>query len=199
VETDSCPCGSEEREALCCGLTPAKQERRPGLQKQIQPSRWTCLPTAFAMVMDVPVASLMVILGRDDDRGFHVQELLGIAMALGRDFTPFEAAPDMDRAQCWDCEGKGWLAGVPCTKCGATGFELLPALVLPTFSGLLTCRSGVLVGRRCDTGKDHAVAWCHVTQKILDPERGVYDLELFQIDTFWSTPAGVGCVQATKM
>lgn len=48
---------------------------------QKQPNEWTCLPTAFAMLLDVPVSEVLSWLGREgDEGGFHPQELIEWAL-----------------------------------------------------------------------------------------------------------------------
>lgn len=182
----------------------AAKPSRPGLPKLTQSSRNTCVPTAFAMVLsrrDPEVAVLILgqllhALGRDDDRGYHVQELLSLAMDYGTWFMPFDANPDMERAPCWDCGGDrevrkqvsidGDSDLFPCNRCDGSGQESLPPMKLKPLNEVMEQCDGVLVGQRKGTSHFHAVAWCSKTQKCLDPEEGVYDIERFEIDTFWA-------------
>lgn len=55
---------------------------------QKQPNNWSCLPTAFAMVCDMPVADLIKRIGHDGSErifdgprpevGFHIQEIIHV-------------------------------------------------------------------------------------------------------------------------
>jgi len=74
---------------------------------QLQPKR-LCLPTAFAMALDMPVADLLVAVGHDGSdiifpgvaeplcrRSIHIQELIDIALARGFAVTPIELFPTL--------------------------------------------------------------------------------------------------------
>lgn len=169
--------------------TPVLPMSRPGLPKLVQPSRTSCLPTAFCMVIgkESPAIAHHLLghflhaLGRDDARGFHVQELLGLALGEGYAFIPFEVAPDLERAPCFACG----CSGAACDSCNGTGFEALPPLFLPALEDLLRKHDGVMLGTVAGQSEHHAVAWCHVTQKILDPHGAVYDFDKFNLEVFW--------------
>ena len=70
-----------------------------------------CVPTSFAMVLDVPVAHLLTEIGHDGSeilypdlpepagrRGFHVQELLEPCLWRGFAATPIEVFPVSEHA-----------------------------------------------------------------------------------------------------
>jgi hypothetical protein len=76
------------------------------MRLQRQPNRWSCLPTSFAMVLDVPVEELLRSIGHDGSeiafptepepacrRGFHIQECIDVALRLGCAVTPIELFP----------------------------------------------------------------------------------------------------------
>lgn len=188
-------------------LESIKVPKRPGLPHLQQPSKWTCLPTSFAMVFSKYeheaagglLLSILNQLGRDDERGFHVQEFLSIAVTLGMAFMPFEFEPVVDPAPCR--EG-AWRDGqcmrehqtsvhgdsdwFPCEDCGGTGHQGQPPLVLWPIENLMKQSDGVLLGKRKGATHFHAVAWCKDTQLCLDPEEGIYALDNFQPITFWA-------------
>jgi hypothetical protein len=76
------------------------------MRLQRNPNRWSCLPTAFAIALDVPVAEVIKRIGHDGSevafrgqrepncrRGFHIQECIEVALSLGIAVTPVEAFP----------------------------------------------------------------------------------------------------------
>lgn len=152
------------------------------------------------MVMGIQVQDVLGELGRDDERGFHVQELLSIGVEFGFAFVPFEFEPEVERAPC--TAGK-WVDGecvnevqvdvfgssdyVPCASCNGTGLLPKAPLVVLSIDGLMRVHNGVLFGKRKDASHLHAVAWCRETQLVLDPEQGIYNLDGFEPETFWAS------------
>jgi hypothetical protein len=80
--------------------------RARNMRLQRQPNRWSCLPTAFAMALDVPVEEFLRRIGHDGSdiafpaepepmcrRGFHIQECIEVALKLGYSVTPIELFP----------------------------------------------------------------------------------------------------------
>lgn len=77
------------------------------MQLQKMPARGLCLPTAFAMALDIPVESLLTRLHGWHDvvfpgqpeplcwRGVHIQELIRIAQDYGYAVTPREMYPQI--------------------------------------------------------------------------------------------------------
>lgn len=74
---------------------------------QVKRHHWACLPTAFAMALDVPVEEFIRLIGHDGSeivcpslaepagrRGFHEQECVSAALALGFACTPIELIPN---------------------------------------------------------------------------------------------------------
>ena len=65
---------------------------------QKQPNHWSCLPTAFAIAVEMPVSKIIEMLGHDGgepvfsgsrpERSFHIGELAILALKLGFSFTP---------------------------------------------------------------------------------------------------------------
>jgi hypothetical protein len=78
------------------------------MQLQIKPTRWTCVATAFAMALDVPVQAVFDEIGHDGSdilfadlqepmrrRGHHIQECIWAALRLGHSVTPVELVPQI--------------------------------------------------------------------------------------------------------
>jgi len=76
------------------------------MELQKMPDKGLCLPTSFAMALDVPVSDLMKRLNGDHYsrvfsdkrephcwRGTHIQECIQIALSLGFAVTPLELWP----------------------------------------------------------------------------------------------------------
>lgn len=76
------------------------------MKLQIKPNPWSCIGTAFAVVLDIPVADLFGIIGHDGSqiafpalpdpiarRGFHIQECIAVCLKLGYAITPVELFP----------------------------------------------------------------------------------------------------------
>jgi len=147
------------------------------LKIQTTPNRWSCLPTAFAIALDVRTGKLIKWLGHDGSRvvrpelpepecyiGFHIQELIGYAWWLGRAVTPFEANP------------RSHVGGAAVKIEFAAGNDR-------RLLAVLHANSGVLTGQSVATGSHHAVAWDG--SKIYNPTGEIQDLDAFAINTFW--------------
>lgn len=75
------------------------------MQLQYKPTRWTCLATAFAMALDIPVKRFFQLAGHDGSeiifpgldpncrRGFHHDEAVRVALTLGYSATPIQLFP----------------------------------------------------------------------------------------------------------
>jgi hypothetical protein len=157
---------------------------------QEQPSKWSCLPTAFAMVMSTPAHLVVESIGHDDQRGFHVQECLTVALSLGWVFSPHEFNPMMDQVKCRNprCDFGNVMVSphvvTECPECHGTGAWNLSPRITPLVD-LMAWHHGVLTGRLQGADGHHAVAWDCKLQKCLDPRGIVIGLESFEPDTFW--------------
>jgi hypothetical protein len=73
------------------------------MKLQKSPNRWSCLPTAFAIVLGTPVKEIIDAIGHDGSeifwpgyieplrrRGFHIQELINYCFLEYYLVTPFE-------------------------------------------------------------------------------------------------------------
>lgn len=143
----------------------------------LQKNRWSCVVTSFAMVLDVPVLSILEIVKHDGSeiywpelpepncrRGFHIQEMIDVCYLLGALVTPFQARPTSISA-------------------GANFLRIPQTFVSPEerITRALT-KKGILIGETLD-GQKHAVAWDG--ERVFDPAGGISDIALFQIETFW--------------
>ena len=84
---------------------------------QIKPERWMCLPTAFAMVVNKPIGRVLLDLGHDGSeiistnpepscrRGFHIQEIIRLAIRYHYSMTPIEVAYQLEK---WPKEIVDW-------------------------------------------------------------------------------------------
>jgi len=76
------------------------------MRLQTKPNPWSCVGTAFAMVLDIPVSDLYGIVGHDGSeiafpalpdpmarRGLHIQECIAACVKLGYAVTPIELFP----------------------------------------------------------------------------------------------------------
>lgn len=138
------------------------------------PNGWSCLPTAFAMVMNLEPKVVIWYIGHDGsdepyDReglkaGFHEQECIEVASRFGYACTPIEAVPTISP----------YLGlGTQDARSIYFGKELADNWV--RFLRHLDGTCGVLTGTYTFPGdsapiRGHAVAWDGVTtQKIHDP------------------------------
>jgi hypothetical protein len=142
-----------------------------------QPNKWSCLPTAFAMAMEVELDWLIKQIGHDGSeilypdlkdperrRSFHHQEI--IQVALRNDFTVTPLIPNYTLFP-----GKGENHRLDISVSDDILFELMSRY------------SGVLVGETY-SGLRHAVAWDrHI---ILDPNGWKYNRDRFIMEVFWA-------------
>lgn len=142
----------------------------------IQPNRWTCLPTSFAMVLCRTLDEILAGVGHDGSeilwpdlpeprcrRGFHIQEMISYAWSQGFTVTPFQAVP---RLAPDDLE---------------TPVSIRPLVDLRQ---ILDGRIAVLTGLS-GRGSPHAVAWDG--KLIRDPNGETYGLDKFALEAAWLT------------
>jgi len=145
-----------------------------------QPSRWSCLATSWAMVLDVPVEVLFTLVGHDGGeilypsspeparrRSFHPAEFIHPALGAGFAVVPVERRP------CWrNPEG-----GVDYVK-HAGGNDRMIATFMSRFDGVITGET--------PRGLSHAVAWDHRARLIHDPSGDYRQRTYMTIHTFWA-------------
>jgi len=136
------------------------------LQQRSEP--WMCMPLAFAMALDVPVADVLAALGHDGSeiafpnlpeplcrRCFHIQEFVQVALVRGYAVTPVELFPVLQP--------------------GSIGLLRLtvnyPDGNWPRFDRTIRTSRGVIDGTGARFG--HAVAYDH--GRIYDPKGPVYE------------------------
>jgi len=140
------------------------------MKLQAKPTPWSCIGTAFAMVLDISVAEFFGLVGHDGSqiafptlpdpmarRGLHIQECIAACLRLGYAVTPVELFPVIQ----------------PTTP-GENNILVLfgedESANWERFGQTIRTSTGVLegVGRRCL----HAVAYDHGT--IFDPDGDQY-------------------------
>jgi hypothetical protein len=145
------------------------------IHSQIKIERWQCLPTAFAMALDTPVADILKEVGHDGGkiafrdlpepmrrRGFHVQELIDVCLARGYAVTLIELFPAMVNA-----------VNAPVSVI----YSNMQAGV--RFTKAIFSTRGVMEGRKARPGSEprgHALAYDH--GKVYDPDGGEFDFSL---------------------
>lgn len=140
---------------------------------QKQSNKWSCLPTAFAMALNLPVEDVILIIGHDGSdklfpsqeepycrRSFHIQELIDVSLKHGYSVTEILLHSYLEvMDEIIDVQEFGKERMVDYLK----------------------NYTGVLIGRQ-DNGTPHAVAWDGVD--ILDPNGTVYNLIHFNVNMF---------------
>lgn len=144
---------------------------------QKQPNNWSCLPTAFAMILELPVEHLITLIGHDGSeikypqlkepfcrRSFSPHEFFHILLELGYACTPilkeYELGAD-EEVQCRTSE---------------------------FMDNMLRTYSGVICGVT-SRGNRHSVAWDR--RMIFDPTGIKYFKEDFGVEVFFIvTPLG---------
>jgi hypothetical protein len=137
------------------------------MRLQRKPERWMCLPTSFAIALDMPVATVLAEIGHDGGKlanpllpeplcraGFHIQELIDVCLRHGLAVTPIELCPVLSPGPKYEphevfTDEAGW----------------------QRFARAISTSRGVIegIGRR----SFHAVAYDH--GRIYDPDAGEYD------------------------
>lgn len=151
------------------------------MKLQKNPSDWACLPTSFAMVLDMPVLEVLEKIGHDGSeivwpmlsnphnrRSFHIQEMIDLCWDLGKLVVMFQTKP-----------------------CNSPYPHIEPINVPMKFTPeerfkKLIHYPGVFTGVT-NEGVGHAVAWDG--RMIFDPKGKVYSdfkAAKFLIETFWA-------------
>lgn len=123
------------------------------MKPQTSPNWYSCLPTAFAVALGIPVRDLLVELGHDGSqivfsaepeplcrRAFHVQEFLG--PCLRRGYVPLlvEAAPAIESS-----DGEKFVVAFTNTH-------------IERLTAYMEAYAGVVIGDK-PNGTGHALAW----------------------------------------
>lgn len=140
---------------------------------QIQPNRWSCLPTAFAIATGIPIEKIIEYVGHDGSdiifpeykepycrRSFHPQELIDVCLQKNFMVVPIEKQPTVIVMDC--------VHPVSMNR-GRMDYYLI------NYTGVLTGTSR--------TGIPHAVAWA--SDRVLDPNGTEYNLVNFTVETFF--------------
>jgi hypothetical protein len=149
------------------------------MELQIKPNRWSCTPTAFAMVLGVPVSHLLEWTGHDGSevlfpdlpepahrRGHHIQELIEVCLWLGYSVTPIELFPQIAATP----QRTGGLV-FPDHRAEVVIFGNSPEVNWRRFNLTISSGRGVITGMGHNCG--HAVAYDCGT--IYDPDGRQYE------------------------
>lgn len=146
---------------------------KKNLNLQLQPNEWSCLPTAFAIVLGISLEKVVEDIGHDGSdiifpdldepyrrRSFHIQELIDVCMFRDIGVIPIEHNPESEVK------------------------ELIYKLQMPAkrLDYYILKYTGVLTGLS-SSGSSHAVAWDG--EKVLDPNGSIYNISNFHINTFF--------------
>ncbi|KKK91516.1 hypothetical protein LCGC14_2712140, partial [marine sediment metagenome] len=145
--------------------SPTQEEK---MEIQVQPNKWSCLPTAFAIAMGEPVEEIIKQVGHDGSdilfptykepycrRSFHPQELIDICLLKNFAVVQIEKSPVVI--------AKNITHSVPMNT--------------RRIGSYLLNYTGVLIGEG-QTGTPHAVAWNG--KRILDPNGIEYFISRFR-------------------
>lgn len=140
---------------------------------QIQPNKWSCLPTAFAIATGIPIEKIIEYVGHDGSdiifpeyeepycrRSFHPQELIDVCLQKNFMVVPIEKQPKVI--------AKHSIHNVPMHR--------------NRMSRYLLNYTGVLVGMNQED-RPHAVAWDG--NRVLDPNGTEYHIIDFTIETIF--------------
>ena len=144
------------------------------MKLQKQPNNWSCLPTAFAMALDMDVKNLINLLGHDGSeiiwpdkkepfnrRSFHIQEFIDFCYscdyAIIQIDNYFKSQPD--------------------------NFSKPFVVMNQNFEKIIYRNIGVLIGIGNQSSRNHAVAWNGI--EIFDPNGSIYKLQDMEISDFY--------------
>lgn len=142
-----------------------------------KPNRWSCLPTAFSIVYDIPLEVVIERIGHDGSailwpdlpeplcrQGFIIEELQYVALTFKEVLVPF----------------------VPRICFNSLGDPARPKCFLefPKFEDILKRYNGILTGEYVGSTAAHAVAWNAKEEVIYDPDGRLSKLQDFQPDGF---------------
>lgn len=171
----------------------------------IQPNRWSCLPTAIAMVLDISIDEVIRIVGHDGSRiqwhnqsepsnrrSFHVQEMVKLCLIKNHLAVSIECSPTIINEAYTAFEELGRLIQsefytqtelvLSYSEINDQILELTDLNKVIIFQKLEQF-DGVLLGERF-IGRHHAVAWNHKEQMIYDPSGTCYPLYKNKICNF---------------
>lgn len=145
------------------------------MKLQFAPSTWACLPTSFAMVLDMPVYEVIKRIGHDGSeilwphlsdplrrRAFSLQELVDVCVSEQR----FPVQVDADAAYGPDYDVDTLCDPFPDARARIERYLHVPSVLI----GL---------GER---GNRHAVAWNPAEQLVYDPDGFVTSIDKYQLE-----------------
>ncbi|REJ65604.1 MAG: hypothetical protein DWQ31_16830 [Planctomycetota bacterium] len=163
------------------------------MKLQTKPNPWSCIATAFAMALDIPVAEFFDLVGHDGiekcfpalaepmcRRGLHVQECIAVCLGLGYAVTPVELFPVIQATPNQNqTSHHGRTVVVTFGKSETDNWQ--------RFTSLIRSSVGVIqgAGRRCQ----HAVAYDHGTIFDPDGQQYLYSREACEARSFFTRTA----------
>ncbi len=162
-----------------------------------QPNRWSCLPTAMAMITDQSVDMIINQIGHDGSeilwpdlpeprcrRSFHIQEMVDIALASGRFLMLIEKSPlTLSNVEVsFDRLGTAILAKAPHNRLyelyGEMASRIYP-LRRPSLQNYLKEYDALILS------PGHAAAWNSTEQLVYDPNGTKQYITQYQITQLW--------------
>ena len=145
-----------------------------------QPNAWSCPIAALAMVLDCTINEITDYLEHDGSeilnmlpepacrKGFHIQELVDVALLMGYSMTPIEAQPVQLNSEHHEYDLTKW-GMFPSTE--------------SRFQFYLDNNIGLIVGKARE--HYHTVAWDGAV--VYDPNGRIYSIDDCRLDiqTFW--------------
>jgi hypothetical protein len=141
---------------------------------QLQPNKWSCIPTALAMLLDENVEDIINEIGHDGSEiicsnlsdphgriGFHPQEMVKICLERGKALIQFDGEVQTCKEECK---------------------SILHYRDYKYINGLMKNNSGIILG--VINNRDHAVTWNHEEGCIYDPNGTKYAKGFFAIESF---------------
>lgn len=139
-----------------------------------QPNRWTCLPTSFAMVLNITFEEVMSNLCHD---GSEIVRPSDPEPNNRKGFIPEEFIHVCDKHGFW-C--------VPCINTYYSEGEFTRGGPLTWILDMIDKYNGVMCGQ-LSVGKNHAVAWNQVEQRMYDPKGFIYPIDKMKtLMEFWA-------------
>ncbi len=153
---------------------------------QKQPNMWSCLPTAFAMVLDIPVNQVIQEIGHDGSeitwpeliepfkrRSFHLQEMSKVCLSKNLNITVIESK--IERRVMLPIYNKGFLQEMskdyPSENVGCDCFAFKEEDDSIFLNQCLLKYNGVII-----SGGLHAAAWSASEQLVYNPSGEVHVL-----------------------
>jgi hypothetical protein len=148
------------------------------MQLQKSPNRWSCIPTATAIILDVPLSEVLRIVGYDGSKvlwpelpepicreSFHIEIMQYVALKCGMALVPFISK----------------ISYAPIPDSLVQHYDLSHHLL-----EVMNKYNALLLGRYIGSNNRHAVAWNAQERVIYDPAGRLTLLEEFEFEYFYA-------------